>query len=305
MNKIMYRTALTASLMIGAQVMMILLRGESACLNQGCKVVEGLMTLSPLLFNLAGLVYFQLLFWILFRTRFRPQAAMEWISILLLAGLSVEGVLLSYQIFVARAFCSYCILLFLMVLLMNALAGRQQLFKGAAVVVAVISIFSLLSFGPSMVLSRYQSLDSGTFAVKTCSSPVKKLYLIFSSECPHCRNVIKALENCNSCDFHFNPVDRIKTLDLPDLERRASYSAEFNRLVLSLMGIKEVPVVIAKNPDGFSIIKGETNIIQYIEEACFQKAPLSYINPSWSPGQEETRSSEDENGLCGEGSECH
>lgn len=300
----MSRTTLLASLIILAQMIMILVKGESACLNHGCKVVESLMTLSPLLFNLVGLAYFQVIFWSLFKARSRPQAFMEWIAILLLAGISVEGVLLSYQIFVARAFCSYCILIFLMVLLLNALAGRQQLFKGAAVVVAIVSIFSLLSFGPSMVLARYQSLDAGTFAVKTCSSPVKELYLVFSSDCPHCKNVIKALESCNSCDFHFNPVDHIKTLDLPDLERRASYSAEFNRLVLSLMGIKEVPVVIAKNPDGFSIIKGETNIIKYIQEACFQKAPLLYIDRSLYPDQEGPKLFEQDNGVCSAGSEC-
>lgn len=304
MNKIMSRTALLASLIILAQIIMILIQGESACLNQGCKVVESLMTLSPLLFNLVGLAYFQVIFWSLFMARSRPQASMEWIAILLLAGISVEGVLLSYQIFVARAFCSYCILIFLMVLFLNALAGRQQIFKGGAVIAAIVSIFSLLSFGPAMVLSRYQSLDAGTFAVKTCSSPVKELYLVFSSDCPHCKNVIKALESCNSCDFHFNPVDHIKALDLPDLERRASYSAEFNRLVLSLMGIREVPVIIAKNPDGFSIIKGETNIIKYIQESCFQKLPLSYKDQSIDPGQERPELFEQDNGSCSAGPEC-
>jgi uncharacterized membrane protein len=304
MKKSIALIALIGSLIIGAQVIVILFSGEAVCLNQGCKMVESLTTISPLLFNLAGFTFFQLLFWVSWLGRSRSEDAMDWLGIMLLAGLSVEGVLLSYLMFVAHVFCSYCLIIFLMIFLMNVLSGRKQLITGVAVLVAINAIFSMLSFGPSLVLSRYQSLNAGTFAVRTCSAPVKELYLMFSADCPHCQNVIKALENCNSCDFHFNPVERVDSLDLADLEYKASYSPAINRLILKLLGINEIPVVIAKNPDGFSFIKGEKNIIKYIEEGCFQADPLLYIDRSSYSDQEELKFFDQEEGVCTVDPDC-
>lgn len=304
MKKLISLVALIGSLVIGAQVVIILMSGEAICLNDGCKVVESLTRISPFLFNLSGFAFFQILFWVSLRGRSGPSSVIDGLGILLLAGLAVEGVLFSYQIFVAHVFCSYCLFIFFLIVVMNILAGRQQLITGAAVLTAELAIFSLLSFGPSLVLARYQSLDAGTYAMRTCSAPVKELYLMFSADCPHCQNVIKTLESCNSCNFHFNPVEEIDSLGLTDIELKASYSPEINRLILTLLGIKEIPVVIVKNPDGFSFIKGEANIIKYVEEACFQADRMLYIDRSLYPAQEDLKLFDQEEGICSVSPDC-
>ena len=50
--------ALLAGLLTAAQSGFILLRGDSFCLNDGCRVVEELTRVPPLVVNLAGLLFF-------------------------------------------------------------------------------------------------------------------------------------------------------------------------------------------------------------------------------------------------------
>ena len=51
--------ALLASLLVAVQIAILLLGKEGLCLSQGCQVVDQLTRVSPLLFNIAGLLYFQ------------------------------------------------------------------------------------------------------------------------------------------------------------------------------------------------------------------------------------------------------
>lgn len=263
-------TVCLACLVVIAQIAMILIKGKPACFNEGCKVVDGLAKVSPLLFNTIGLSYFLAVLCLVGLARRRVFTVVDWPGLLLTAGMAAEGALFAYQAFAVQAFCAYCLIIFGFVLSMNILAGWARLIQSAAVFVGVVVIFSFLSFGSSLLLARQQDLASGTYAVKTCAKPVKSMYLIFSSACPHCQEVIKALESCDSCDFHFNPIDTLKESVLPGLSPTPSYSPEINRLILALLGINEVPVLLVKNPDGFSFIKGEGNIISYIKATCMQ-----------------------------------
>jgi len=106
------------------------------------------------------------------------------------------------------------------------------------------------------------------------------VYLVFSTTCPHCAEVLRALESCNSCNFHFNPIDQIAGLDLPGVERSASYDPGVNRGLLALLGIEEVPVLLVPGPEGMSIIRGEKRIIAYISAECFRASPVLNIDPS-------------------------
>jgi len=272
-NKHMQFISLALCLVIAAQLAMIFLKGDTVCLNEGCRIVEGLTRVSPLYFNLIGLLYFLTLFVSLRWFRVHRVKIFDWPRILLLAGIAVEGVLVAYQIFVAKVLCSYCLFIFAMVLLLNIYAGREQLLKAVSVFIGVNVIFSMLSFGPSPGLFRGDSLTAGTFGSRTCTDPAEELYLIFSEDCPHCIRVIEVLENCDSCDFHFNPISAVKNLDLPGISRNQTFDPEINRVLLTLLGIETVPVLLVRNPDGLSVIKGEKNIIRYVETACFRDDP--------------------------------
>jgi hypothetical protein len=53
-----------------------------------------------------------------------------------------------------------------------------------------------------------------------------------------------------------------------------------NRTLLALLGVDEVPVVLAQGPEGISVIRGEQRILGYIREECFRRAPLLNVDPS-------------------------
>ncbi|MBU0965196.1 MAG: hypothetical protein KKA54_02335 [Proteobacteria bacterium] len=278
--KIMQWGALLACGFIAVQMAMIIFSGKALCLNDGCSIAEKLTTVAPVYLNLSGFVYFLAVYCGSGRFRTLPEPAFDWLRLLLLIGLAVEGVLVSYQVFVIHTLCSYCLIIFSFIVLLNILYGRQQLFIGIPLFLAVLATFTILNFGPALLTLQNQTLASGTFAIRKCALPSKQLYFFFSSDCPHCKNVLKALENCNSCEFHFNPVDKIKSMSIPELEYTPTYNPALNRLILSLVKIETIPVLLVQNPDGLTFIKGEESIIRFISQTCFREEPQLYLDSS-------------------------
>lgn len=271
--------ALLGALGAAAQSILLLARGQAICLNEGCRVVEGLTRVPPLYINLAGLGFFLAAAALAWRAPL-SAGARRLLGAALLAGIAAEGVLFGYQYFVAKAFCAWCLAVFALVGLLNALAGTRQALRAAAVFAASLAAFSALSFGVIQPPVGGRALDGGTYGVRRCADPAKQVYLVFSSSCPHCAEVLRALESCNSCNFHFNPVDQIAGIDLPGVERSASYDPGVNRGLLALLGIEEVPVLLVPGPEGMSIIRGEKRITAYIGAECFRSSPVLNIDPS-------------------------
>ena len=256
-----------------AQALLIIFRGEAFCVNEGCKIVEGLTLIPPFYFNLLGAASFFTIFCAAIITKQRSGAE-PLLRILLVSGLAAEGILLGYQIFVANVFCSYCLLIFLLVVILNVLMGLRQLALGLAIIVVQLFVFSLLNFDTAKDPLHGLTLDNGTYAVRRCSDPVKQLYLIFSEDCSHCYKVIEALEGCTLCEFHFNPIKEINADLLPGLSPNEKFLPEINAAALKILGIDTVPVLIAKDHDGLTFIQGERNIINYIQNTCFREMPL-------------------------------
>ncbi|MDD3813615.1 MAG: vitamin K epoxide reductase family protein [Desulfocapsaceae bacterium] len=302
-SKLISAISFAASILVLIQILVILFRGEAACLNQGCKIVENLMAIPPLYFNLVGLCYFQAVCWLFFLARRKGPRLMDLARLFLLTGVAVESVLIAYQIYVAEAFCAYCLILFAIVLLLNALAGWKQFIAGISILAGVILISAMLSYGPTALLSKQQTINSGTYGTRTCLNPQKELYLFFSADCPHCKNVLQALEGCSSCNFHFNPIEKLADFDLNGTVRTASYDPELNKLLLKVLGIDSIPVLLEKNQSGFSLIKGEKQIIHYIQQTCYLADPLLYLNSEGQSSQEPI-SVFSETGECSLNIEC-
>jgi hypothetical protein len=264
--------SLLAGVAVIVQALLIIFRGGAFCLNEGCKIVEALTLIPPFYFNLFGAAYFFAIFCIALITKKRPGTE-PLLRILLVSGLAAEGILLGYQIFVVKVFCSYCLLVFVLVVTLNSLMGFRQLTLGLVTIVVQLVMFSLLSFDTAKNPLRGLTLDNGTYAVRRCSDPVKQLYLIFSEDCPHCYKVIGALEGCTRCEFHFNPIKEINAGLLPGLSPNEKFLPEINTATLKILGIDTVPVLIAKDHDGLTFIEGERNIINYIQNTCFQEIP--------------------------------
>ncbi len=154
--------ALAAALLTAAQSAFILLRGDAFCLNEGCRVVEDLTRVPPLVVNLAGLVFFLALIFGLRASGSLRRRLPRFVAPLLLAGLAVEGVLFGFQLFVAEAFCSYCLAVLGAVVALNLLLGARQAAHGLLFFLAALLAFS------SLELERP---GQGGAALRTASSP--------------------------------------------------------------------------------------------------------------------------------------
>ena len=271
LQALIYLSLLTCVIII-AQALLIIFKGEAFCVNEGCKIVGASTLISPFYFNLLGATYFLAVFCAALITKQRSGAE-PLLRIILISGLAADGILLGYQIFVANVFCSYCLLVFLLIFILNILMGFRQLALGLAITVVQLFMFSLLRFEAAEDQLRGLTLDKGTCAVMRCSETIKQLYLIFSEDCPHCYKVIDALAGCTRCEFHFNPIKKISADLLPGLSPNDKYLPQINAAALKILGIDSVPVLIAKDHDGLTFIEGERNIINYIQNTCFQEMP--------------------------------
>ncbi len=282
-------TALAGSLLTGAQLIFSLVHGENFCLNQGCQIVESYTGSSPIVTNALGLMFFVLVLLLSFPARKNSEARYG-LWTLLLTGMGAEGIFIGFQLFVAKALCSYCLLVFFLVCLTILFFSKKTAIQAAAIFTAQIVVFSILNFQKTTSIVQY-SLNNGTYAIKSCSRPVKELYLIFSTDCPHCRNVLNALEGCSRCELHFNPIKPINKDLFPDIKKAENYTTDVNILALKVLGIQSIPVLVVKNPNGLTFITGDKPIIRFIEQNCFgAEGPIEQLwEPSLLP---------EEDGVC-------
>ena len=296
--------ALLASVITAIQAVAGTIYGSTICPNEGCKVVENLTAISPLHFNLLGLIFFQCVFWGLRFQKNKSTPPGDLLGLLLIAGLVFDSVLLAYQIFVARTFCGYCLLIFVMVFLLNLFYGQRQMVAGIAIFGVTLFSFSALTFMPTGVLSQSEPLKAASYGLKSCSTPTKEIYLIFSSNCPYCENVLQTLSNCNSCDLYLNPIDTIDSLENMKLDLNPDFSPEINRLVLGVLGIDSVPVLVVKSAEGYRFIKGEKKIVNYVSHACFTEADVLYYENAIQAGDEGITVITDQEGECSVAIDC-
>lgn len=251
-----------ALLIISAQVALITLRGEAYCLNEGCKIVERLTRVSPLIFNLAGLFFFLTLFVVILKAKNYASPWAQASRLLLLAGLGAEGVLMSFQHLIAKTWCSYCLIILSFVIALNLLAGFKQTLRGIFVFSAIVVAFFSLDFNKS---SSPPSLAQGVLATQEGLTKSPALHLFFSSTCKHCEKVIETIRKNPAISIAFNPIDEMKTVDVPGLHFQGSYSAAANRTMLKIMGIDEIPVLLVKKKDRITFIQGEKAIQKFLQ----------------------------------------
>jgi len=255
--------ALVASLLIAGQIGYTFYQGAPLCLNDGCKVVEKLT---------AGLLFFQIVYWGLHAARGDHRRVPAFIKNVLLAGLAAEGVLISFQYLVAQTFCTYCIGIFCFVVALNLLLGLRQVLAGILICAAASLSFAGLDVSKSV--PGKVAFTGGVMAQRSGAPNSPEHYLFFSSTCPHCEKVLAALKTDTRPTVFFNPIDKVATIDVPQVRYRPGYSFGLNKNLLSSLGIDEIPVLITKTTEGLMIRKGEAAILGYLT-APVQPAPES------------------------------
>jgi hypothetical protein len=302
--KIMRIVALCAVLITAFQAVINLITGSSICPNAGCKVVESLTSISPLYLNILGCIFFQVVFWLLGNLKSKPGNGRYLVGPILLCGLAFESALLGYQLFVAQSLCSYCLLILFFVIILNILYGTRQMAVGVAISAAVVISFSIMALFPASAGSQKYSLKNASFGLKSCASPTKEIYLIFSSDCPHCHQVIESLNNCNSCDLYLNPIDNISSLNIVGLEKNKSFSPGVNRLILEIFGIDSVPVLVVKDDESYRFVRGENRILNFIRRACFTHDEVLYFDKSPAAADKEITVLTEEDEECSVEIDC-
>ncbi len=288
----------TGLLASAAQLLITYFKGEGFCVNQGCRIVENASSLPPWLLNSLGLFLFLLILALSLSKGRRWTRSL--LSAVLVTAMAAEGVLVGFQALVAHSFCTYCLFIFSLILLASLASGWRTLLSGAGAFASVLFLLNLLQFGQGITEVSY-GLDKGTYGIRSCSNPEKKMYLIFSQQCPHCQKVLRTLEGCSKCEFRFNPVSRIKDLGLSDLKVSPKYDPSINVTALKILGINSVPVLIDVTSSGLIFIKGDEPIIKYIRSACFfqKEDPLKRLSTRSNPFATESSDICSMDALCG------
>ena len=259
--------ALLGSIITLIQIFLLASNRETICFNDGCQIVDSLTTIPPLYINIAGFIFFQLVFWGLWIAR-NNEKVLQYVNALLLGGLAAEGVLVAFQQIIAQTFCSYCLIIFSMIIALNVLAGFPQIFRGGVVFFAVLIGFLSLGF-ESGADNPLQELDKGTFAVIEGDNRTKR-YLFISSSCKYCEKLIESLNITNNCGLRFNPVDTIVEFEHLSVKRMESYSVEVNKKLLKAFGLNQIPVLLDVAEEGFQVVTGAGAIERHLLESCGQ-----------------------------------
>lgn len=260
--------AMAGSILTVVQIFLLLFDQQTICFNDGCEIVETLTTVSPVIFNLAGLAFFQAVFWVLYFAKIKES---HWTTLgkaILLAGLGAEGVLVGYQHFVIDVFCSYCLIILGIVVALNLLQSLKHILYGIAIFLAIQIGFAGLQFS-SPISEKGFMLDKGTITTMAGPDKDNQFYLFFASACPHCEDVIETLEEMPSCSISFNPIDLVKEINLPEEHTLLPYNSDVNRDFLASFNINAVPVLLQKSSDKYTVIRDKYEIISTIKENCY------------------------------------
>lgn len=255
-----------ASVLTAVQAFLLYTEGKGVCFNDGCEIVDSLSAVPPLYFNIAGFLYFQTLAWLLLWGRSGSEYWHKLARLLLLAGLGAEAVLIFFQYRIAMVFCSYCLVIFSVIVLLNLFCGLRQIVRGAVLFSAVLLACFSLKFGPAT--GKGPSLEAGSIAMLAGREDGASRYLFFSSTCSHCENVIDSLRERNRCDFRFNPIDRVGAFQFPGAEHSATYDPSINFNFLQGLSISAVPALVAIEADRTLVLQGEQRIMAYLDANC-------------------------------------
>ncbi len=265
--------ALVASLLIAGQIGYTYYQGAPLCLNEGCKVVDQLTRVSPLVINFLGLAFFLVVYVGLRLAKGETRRVAPFVKNLLLAGLAVEGVLVAFQGLVANTFCFYCLGVLGFVVLLNLLLGGRQILAGVMIFTASTLAFAGLELGGNT--SGKQAFVDGVFAQRLGQQAKPEHYLFFSSTCPHCEKVIASLKGNTSVSIAFNPIDKVTAIDLPQVSYSPRYSAAMNKSLLGSLGINEIPVLMTKTAEGWLIRQGEAAVLAALAQPATATPPAS------------------------------
>ena len=224
------------------------LQHASLCEKVGCRLAGELLRFNPIYLNYFGLIsvlaLFILGYYSLKSTKFETL-----FFTVLYAAIAFETTILSYQLIVNPEACLFCLGIFSSLLLI-ALFTHMKYFT--LIVVIILSILLGLS---ALAIPQNKSFITAP-----------GLYLIQSESCSHCKKV-KA----------YFAENHIKYTAIPSKEINA-------KAFLKFVDIHTIPVLVIKEASGFTLFKGDKNIIAHFEAQKQDEAlaPKATVTPAQS-----------------------
>lgn len=307
MTRLSLVIALTGSLLTLAQIILLESGLDGICFSGGCEVVDSQTTISPVFFNFFGLVFFQAVFWCVWAGR-KSKELQFYVGMLLLAGLAAEGVLVSFQYVVVETFCTYCLIVFSLVLLLNLLQGLHHAVTGVALFLSVVVAFSTLQFKTKTsesIVTGINDLEKGAYATLPGEEKKPKLVLFFSSTCPHCEKVIKSMQQGTACTVSFNPVSKVTKFPLTTALPNEQYDIGVNRAFMTSLGQTGIPVLLVEQQKQLQLFSGGNAIMNYLDKSCRLPSATPQSRQSlniFEPNNEFILQTQD--GSCSEDLDC-
>ena len=262
--------ALGGSLLTLIQTILLESGLDGICFSGGCEIVDSQTTIPPLFFNAFGLAFFLAVFWGVWFGR-RSEKLQFYVRILLLAGLAGEGVLVSFQYFVVKSFCTYCLIIFSLIALLNLMGSLRQVVTCVVIFSSVVIAFSTLQFTaktPESKATGIKDLEKGAYAVLMGEEKKPKLVLFFSSTCPHCEKVIKSMQQGTTCTISFNPMSKVTKFPLTGAIPNEYYDIGVNRAFMTSLDRTYVPILLVEEQLRLEIIGGGNAILDYLDKSC-------------------------------------
>ncbi|MEJ5226428.1 hypothetical protein [Thermodesulfovibrio sp.] len=216
--------------------------GKSICRTEGCRIVESFVRGGEAILLLGGVLLFGALIFLTFSKKLQSLH-----SILLISALSVEGYLLGFQSFILKEFCLFCITIFVILFfsaLIRFLRGRREL---AYAFISFISVF----FITYIVNPQLNEI------------PSSKYVLVYSSNCPKCKEVIQYCEQMSI------PVQKIDVKEVT--------------AILRALNINSVPILFCDEGVEKKFIVGADKIKNYLLVKAVPKQEAGEVCPIFSP----------------------
>lgn len=233
-----------AGLIITLSEFFLKFSGKSLCKTEGCRIVESFVKGGDIVLLISGLILFGLLLFLAI-TKKIPIFH----SVILITALSIEGYLLGFQSFIVKEFCLFCLVIF-GILFISAMI---RLFQGRKEIAFAFISFTSVFFIIYLVNPKINEFPSSQYV------------LIYSKDCPHCKEVIQYCKQMS--------------IDVHALEEK-----EISGTLKSLK-INSVPVLFCNEGKEKKFIIGVDNIKEYLLAKATPKQESGEVCPIFTPSE--------------------
>jgi len=205
--------------------------GKSICQTEGCKIVAQYTRFGDMTMVLLGLATVAVITVLAARGMRRESAAGDRvINFLLIVSLAGEGFFVGYQLFRLNVVCVFCLSVFGIFVVLGALrvlGGHREIAAGFGALIAVLFLFYLVLPAGGTDLPRDH-----------------KFILFYSTDCRHCAEIRKELEE--------------RKIEVRHVEVK-----EYSSLLKNL-GIEGVPTLLVNGPAEKLFLTGADAIRRYL-----------------------------------------